>query len=496
MFAHHQRRQPPRTYQITLFSSFPDLLSPPPLILLPPELAMAQQPNGAAGAHPPANGVTNGSANPPLANNQPVADASFGIAQAAPSTGSIMLNVTSQVYQGNSEALNGGAQTISADEIALYDRQIRLWGVKAQERLRSAKILLIGMKALANEIAKNLVLAGVGSLTVLDPELVTEDDLSSQFFISQEHIGQNRAQAALPQILKLNPRVALFADPDPVASKYPEYFSTFDITIATNLSIDVLTDINAACRINGRKFYAADTHGMYGYVFADLILHEFVVERQMGNKATEVGKAETPTRLILSTSSKRENGKSIEMVRKSESFSPLLLANTSPLPADISNNRRRRMQVTPLLSCFRALFEYQKLSMGRLPSNNRASIVLFTRLATEKHRELLLPPETLRSDFLRSFLQNIGSEVSPVAAFLGGSLAQDVINVLGQREQPLQNMLLFDGEEFKGPVYSMHPYVDDTLPIATPATVTNGIFTDPATSIFSNGMTSFTPQMA
>ena len=350
------------------------------------------------------------------------------------------------------------------------------------------------MKALANEIAKNLVLAGVGSLTVLDHELVTEDDLASQFFISEEHIGLNRAEAALPQILKLNPRVALFADPNPARSKFPEYFSSFDITIATNLDIDTLTAINTSCRFNGRKFYAADTHGMYGYVFADLILHDFVVERQMGNKATEIGKAETSTRMILSTSTKRENGKTIEMVTKSEQFSPLILANTSPLPADISNIRRRRMQVTPLLSCFRALFEFQKACGGCLPSHSRADLELFTRLATEKHRELLLPPETLRSDFLRSFLQNLGSEISPVAAFLGGSLAQDVINVLGQREQPMQNMLLFDGDEFKAPVYSMHPYIDDTLPVAT-VNMANGS-TNSTMNGFSNGVGGVTPQMA
>jgi ubiquitin-like 1-activating enzyme E1 A len=154
------------------------------------------------------------------------------------------------------------------------------------------------------------------------------------------------------------------------------------------------------------------------------------------------------------------------------------------------------MQVTPLLSCFRALFDFQKLSMGRLPSHSRADLELFTKLATEKHRELLLPPETLRSDFLRSFLQNLGSEISPVAAFLGGSLAQDVINVLGQREQPLQNMLLFDGEDFKGPVYSMHPYLDDTLPIAAAVNMTNGVTTGPSMNNSSNGITSLTAQMA
>ena len=47
------------------------------------------------------------------------------------------------------------------------------------------------MRALANEIAKNLVLAGVGSLTVLDSSVVTDDDLGAQFFISEHDIGHN-----------------------------------------------------------------------------------------------------------------------------------------------------------------------------------------------------------------------------------------------------------------------------------------------------------------
>lgn len=47
------------------------------------------------------------------------------------------------------------------------------------------------MRALANEVAKNLVLAGIGSLTILDDQLVTEDDLGSQFFISELYVGMN-----------------------------------------------------------------------------------------------------------------------------------------------------------------------------------------------------------------------------------------------------------------------------------------------------------------
>ena len=186
------------------------------------------------------------------------------------------------------EGASHDPRPISAEEIALYDRQIRLWGVKAQEKLRSAQILLIGMKALATEVAKNLVLAGIGSLTVIDHQNVTENDLCSQFLLSRGDIGKNRAQAALPQILRLNPRVALHADSSPIISKSPEYFSPFDIIIATGLDIETLKNINAYCRIYNRKFYAADIHGMYGWAFADLISHDFVVEREKGNKPTKL----------------------------------------------------------------------------------------------------------------------------------------------------------------------------------------------------------------
>lgn len=47
------------------------------------------------------------------------------------------------------------------------------------------------MRALANEIAKNLVLAGIGSLTVQDSGVVVEDDLGAHFFVSEQDIGKN-----------------------------------------------------------------------------------------------------------------------------------------------------------------------------------------------------------------------------------------------------------------------------------------------------------------
>ena len=45
------------------------------------------------------------------------------------------------------------------------------------------------MKALGNEIAKNLALAGVGSLTIVDDEILLEEDLGAQFLVSEQHLG-------------------------------------------------------------------------------------------------------------------------------------------------------------------------------------------------------------------------------------------------------------------------------------------------------------------
>lgn len=68
-------------------------------------------------------------------------------------------------------------KTISEDEAALYDRQIRLWGVDAQKKLLASKILLINMQGLGAEIAKNLVLSGINSLTLLDSNEVSINEI-------------------------------------------------------------------------------------------------------------------------------------------------------------------------------------------------------------------------------------------------------------------------------------------------------------------------------
>ncbi|KAI6858147.1 hypothetical protein KC323_g7113 [Hortaea werneckii] len=358
----------------------------------------------------------------------------------------------------NGESATTTAPGLSADEIALYDRQIRLWGAQAQERIRSANILLVSLRALGTEIAKNLTLAGISSLTIIDNEAVTEEDLGTQYFLREEDVGKSRAEAAIPRIQELNPRVTVKAGGALTALlnlQDPSYYAPFDCVIACDHDFMTLSLLNTACRLASRPFYAAGINGFYGYIFADLVGHDFVIEREKSNIATPIA-PETMTRSVLSVTAKKEsNGKNVEIVKKQENYCPLILANSSPLPPDILSSRRKLKSVPALLPCLRALFEFQR-SFSRLPGHTSQDLATFTTLATNKSRELQLPAETLTSEFLRSFIQNIGAEIMPTAAFIGGRLSEDVINVLGKREQPIQNFALFDGDGLEGRIYCLY----------------------------------------
>jgi len=96
---------------------------------------------------------------------------------------------------------------------------------------------------------------------------------------------------------------------------------------------------------------------------------------------------------------------------------------------------------------------------NRLPSaaTSTQDLPEFLRLINNARDNLGLPSDfVIDSAFIRSFLDCVGTEISPVAAILGGNLAQGVINYLGKREQPLQNILVFDGEQCSAPIYALH----------------------------------------
>lgn len=101
---------------------------------------------------------------------------------------------------------------MSDAEAVRYDRQIRLWGKSTQQQLMHTNVIVDGIAGVAAEAAKNLVLAGVRGIAVVDAAAVGAKDAAENFLMQGES-GDTRAARALRSLHRLNPYVRVCGSP-------------------------------------------------------------------------------------------------------------------------------------------------------------------------------------------------------------------------------------------------------------------------------------------
>ena len=150
----------------------------------------------------------------------------------------------------------------------LYSRQIGTFGLETMGKLVKMNVLIIGMRGLGVEVAKNLCLAGPKSVTLYDPNVVSIADRGSNFYLKEEHVGTTtRADASVTQLRELNPYVVT-----QVISEFNnEMIGNFNVIVITEnfMGISALNVINNLCRAANVGFILAETMGLSGYTFLD-----------------------------------------------------------------------------------------------------------------------------------------------------------------------------------------------------------------------------------
>ena len=86
----------------------------------------------------------------------------------------------------------------------LYSRQIIFLGIETMEKISQLKILIIGLRGLGVEIAKNIIVSGPNKVTIFDPIKVKIRDLGSNFYLSEKDIGKRRDESCIKKLQKLN----------------------------------------------------------------------------------------------------------------------------------------------------------------------------------------------------------------------------------------------------------------------------------------------------
>lgn len=334
-----------------------------------------------------------------------------------------------------------GEKELSSAEAELYDRQIRLWGIESQEKLRAANVLLVGMRGLGSEIAKDILLSGINSLTILDDGVVTEEELSKNFLLSQDSLGKKIVEAVLLKAQALNPLVKIIVDTEPLADKPEEYFRDFTIVVASGLKSKVIVALDLMCRKFNVQFIYGDVFGLFGYSISDFQEHNYYedkVKLPQKQKRTHDGKPtkdSTPTESVT-----------IKVERKAD-YPPLDKVLPTSEKRILKPGVLKRKRRNDMYYLMRLLLQFRDQN-DRDPAYDTKTEDLkkLEELREEILQKYPVDAEKLKEDVLHL----VFGVTSPICAIMGGIMAQEVIKAVSHKEVPIHNMFLLNPYTFGG----------------------------------------------
>ncbi|OWZ09844.1 SUMO-activating enzyme (SAE) [Phytophthora megakarya] len=305
--------------------------------------------------------------------------------------------------------------TFSAAEAAVYDRQMRLWGVEAQKRLQNSHVLVSGLSALGSELVKNLVLAGMG-VTLHDTQAVTAANPATQFFLSEEDVDKNRVDACLERVQELNPLVQVSSETKPLRDLPDEFFQQFTVVCLVGADLTTELRLDALCRSFGTAFFAARSFGFDGIVFADLGAHTF--------RRNAVGADAAPSDPVTVSFPMLEEAQKVQW-------------------SSLQSARKRAPQL-PQVFVKNQLLQGYKSQKGvtEITNNDEVDFIQYARGQFQANG---LDEDYLSPDELQTLVRVADTDLVPICAIVAGIMGQEVIKAISQKDEPICNYFCFDG---------------------------------------------------
>ena len=99
--------------------------------------------------------------------------------------------------------------TFNKDELERYSRHLIIpdFNIEGQRKLKASKVLVVGSGGLGSPLLLYLAAAGIGTIGILDFDLVDDSNLQRQVLFSQADVGKSKAEAARDRIVGLNPHI-------------------------------------------------------------------------------------------------------------------------------------------------------------------------------------------------------------------------------------------------------------------------------------------------
>lgn len=139
---------------------------------------------------------------------------------------------------------------IDSQELKRYKRQIILpeLGIAGQQKLKNARVLMVGAGGLGCPVLQYLVAAGIGFIGIVDDDTVDETNLHRQILYSAGDIGKNKSQVAVEKLSILNPHVKFSAYPVRLSMQNADQlFRTYDLVIDGSDNFPTRYLVNDTC---------------------------------------------------------------------------------------------------------------------------------------------------------------------------------------------------------------------------------------------------------
>ena len=170
-------------------------------------------------------------------------------------------------------AVAGGSAELSAKELDRFSRQIMLEeiGYAGQLKLKNAKICVVGVGGLGNPITSRLAAMGIGTLRIVDRDIIELSNLHRQTMFDESDVGQVKVEVAAKKLQKLNPDCKIEA----LAVSVNDY-TALEVVENCNVVIDALDSVNARYALNkacikfGIPFVTGAAVGVSGQAFTIL----------------------------------------------------------------------------------------------------------------------------------------------------------------------------------------------------------------------------------
>jgi adenylyltransferase/sulfurtransferase len=149
----------------------------------------------------------------------------------------------------------------SAEEMARYDRHIILpeFGLAAQQKLKTAKVLVVGSGGLGSPLLLYLAAAGVGAIGIVDFDVVDDSNLQRQVLFGKNDIGAAKVLAAKSRLESLNPYIEIRVHQTRLRSENAlDIIRDYDVVADGSDNFPTRYLVNDACVLSGKpNVYAA-----------------------------------------------------------------------------------------------------------------------------------------------------------------------------------------------------------------------------------------------